>query len=427
MISHLFNWVSKGLSSELKFKIHRFLESVLGYTAAYKLKMYVKGGLKALKNNGDLVEDTFLFNRKPDPSFHEVGDGNPIDLISLWPPEIGGPSEIGPYLRKSLAQHFKVRTLVPDSNMPFRYTDSVLPLKLVSDFEFSPRPILAIVAFGNKYDSLLKLLAKTEKRDIYVIWHDPCLESSKREFLKVDQTKKIVRKYLVHSEAMKKHLSEYTDSDRIIVLRTGAPVYQKFEKREFPDHLHISFMGTVDTHKYCEEVFSAFLSLSLLYPQTEFLIAGHMSAERHHRYSEIISRNQLSNFKIYSYLPLEEWHRLCGSALISVNLRRKPGLESSDALMDQIASGTPTIISNVGSFQEIDTPGLHRLQDGVTPSQLTVRMISLMTSYMSNPAKWIQDSADLQAYASRHSMDNYAQEIFGIMNLYMRGKIERVK
>ena len=416
MIRRTRNFMKSRLTAKTKYRIHAYLEKAFGYKIAY-LTISKLSGSEYFPPLRKAKSDNYpFFTNSIGDSPQYVGSGPYLDLITLWPPQIGGPAEIAPFLRNSLSEYFSVRTLIPSSNHSFAYTGSVIPLGQANARPYKSKIILGICAYGEEYDEILKKLKNSSNQDVYVVWHDPCLEKTKIDFLKQDRKANLVKKYFVNSEAMATHLENYVNGSKIQILKTGAPSYQYFHEKNFPAKPLISFLGTFSDNKYCYDIFESFYALSIVRPDLEFVMAGHISQKDFMTFNERLKNSKVENFQILPYLSMKEWNRILTDSILSINLRKPPALESSGSLMDIIASGTPCIVTTDGSYKGIKSRGLFEAPLNISPSNISNIIEALLLKYLSDKNIWCEDSRELQKYANSHDLSNYTKEIFDYIN-----------
>ena len=395
---------------KFKFRIHRTLERYIGYRAAYVVRQFIREEYVRERSDAKTLLFKTATGREPHPSLAFTSGRIKLDFITVWPPQIGGPSEIAPYMRFELANHFAVRTLVIGGLQSTKFTDSVLPFEIYKSENTADKTLL-IVAFGSVYDSSFNYALSC--RNLYVLWHDPIHEKNKQKFLQNIVASETLEIIFVNSKAIANYLEKYgVPNQKIHILRNGAPAYRKFDTRIMPKEEKVIFSGTWSADKYTEEIFKAFLQLANQNLATRFVMIG-FGDELQLAEKRLIINNESanSNFTIKGYVEEHEWERHLNSATVAINLRKAPALESSGSLMDLISAGVPTLTSPIGATAEIVLPGLHQMTEPVNVERIISMISSTLSTYRKSPDKWTADSRTLQDYARTHSLKHYAEEV----------------
>jgi glycosyltransferase involved in cell wall biosynthesis len=402
------------LSPQAKFRIMRSMEKLLGYGLAYRIKQFVRNEAFFESSEKSILFHGSFLSRPLLPEFEFVGDGELLNFISPWPPTVGGPSEIAPSMRHALTEHYKVKTLVIGATNPGRVTDSVKPFH--ANETNLALTTLMVVAAGKIFDSPLKHVGDLERP--FLLWHDPIMENSKREFIANHGKQGSKVHILVNSNSMKAHLNKGGfPLENIHTISTGAPSRFELDSPRVPGCSRVVFAGTWSQEKFTEEIFESFLTLANEFPKTSFEMLGYTSdVHIEHKTHLIKSRTTYGNFKLQNYVSEKTWRQTLQSASLMVNLRKPPALESSGSLMDAMASGTPTLLSKDGAFGDLDCPGLNAFSGPPTTSNITNQVRGIIERHQSNPDLWLLESESLRLYARARSVRSYCNEIVKIIN-----------
>ncbi len=109
--------------------------------------------------------------------------------------------------------------------------------------------------------------------------------------------------------------------------------------------------GFVTPHKRLDAALAAFARLRAARPAARFLICGEVAAQ--YDLGAILDVAGGDGVTVTGRVPLEKFHRAMQACDVAVNLRHPTGGETSASLLRLLASGIPTIVTDVGSFAEL--------------------------------------------------------------------------
>jgi glycosyltransferase involved in cell wall biosynthesis len=107
----------------------------------------------------------------------------------------------------------------------------------------------------------------------------------------------------------------------------------------------------VTPHKHLEPALAAFAALRRELPEARFLICGEVSP--HYDLAARLRELGSAGITVTGRLPREAFEAAMTAADVAVNLRHPTGGETSASLLELLALGKPTIVSDLGSFAEI--------------------------------------------------------------------------
>ena len=135
-----------------------------------------------------------------------------------------------------------------------------------------------------------------------------------------------------------------------------------------PDELVIGSFGFVTPHKRLEIVLRAFAKLREEQPDARFLVCGEISP--HYDFAAHLREAGERGVTVTGRIPLERFDRALAAVDLAVNLRYPTGGETSASLMRLLGRGVPTIVSDHGSFAEIDDGAVAKVPIGELEEEL---------------------------------------------------------
>ena len=154
-------------------------------------------------------------------------------------------------------------------------------------------------------------------------------------------------------------------------LRPAAPEERAAARAELgygQDELVIGSFGFVTPHKRLEIALRAFAKLREERPDARLLICGEVSP--HYDFATHLLAAGERGVTVTGRVPLERFDRALAAVDLAVNLRYPTGGETSASLMRLLGRGVPTIVSEHGSFAEIDDGAVAKVPIGELEEEL---------------------------------------------------------
>jgi glycosyltransferase involved in cell wall biosynthesis len=139
-------------------------------------------------------------------------------------------------------------------------------------------------------------------------------------------------------------------------------------------------VGYVSEVKRISTLIDAFGLVAVDVPTARLVIAGPLDraeSERWHRYATEHSPN--ANIELSGEVSKERYAELLRTADLAVQLRLVSNGEASAAVADCLASGLPTIVSDLGWTGELPSDVVEKLPPNAGPHQLKDHMVRLVT------------------------------------------------
>lgn len=183
------------------------------------------------------------------------------------------------------------------------------------------------------------------------------------DFFKFPLNEKVIEsgtKVIVHSKFVRDLLSNYSNVD---IIPHGRDSVKKVDyailnnKRELnlnKKYPIISIFGYINSNKRINVTLNVFKKINVAYPNAILLICGEIEKNHKKTITEyLIQNNLLKNVVITGYLNSLQYSKYLSCTDIVINLRSPTMGETSGTLLDALAYGKPTIVSNIGTYKEV--------------------------------------------------------------------------
>lgn len=117
------------------------------------------------------------------------------------------------------------------------------------------------------------------------------------------------------------------------------------------DAFVLASFGFVTPHKRLDVALAAFARFRRRHGEARFLICGEVAPQYDLR--ALLEAVGSDGVTVTGRVPLATFHRAMQACDVAVNLRHPTGGETSAALLRLLASGIPTLVTDVGSFAEL--------------------------------------------------------------------------
>lgn len=113
----------------------------------------------------------------------------------------------------------------------------------------------------------------------------------------------------------------------------------------------LASFGFVTPHKRLDAALAAFARFRRTRPEARFLVCGEVAPQYDLR--AVLDAVGEAGVTVTGRVPLVQFHRTMEACDVAVNLRYPTGGETSASLLRLLASGIPTLVTDVGSFSEL--------------------------------------------------------------------------
>lgn len=236
--------------------------------------------------------------------------------------------------------------------------------------------------------------------------------------------------YLASANAVLVHnrysLNQLTDLKNVSLARL--PIELPAEERSTSaakSHFIFASFGYLPPHKHVDAVIRA---LALLVEQgvqdAHYYVVGQVDTEYRAELDTLIRQLNLESYVHFTgRLETEEYVRYLKLADVAINLRYPTYGESSASLLDTLAHGIPTIVSDIGSFSEFPNSVVRKIPaDPANSTDLSEAMFGLYR----NTALLNKMSQQARVYLqNHHSIEAYIRELGSIMDSMRNRRTER--
>lgn len=389
-----------------------------------------------------------------------------LALVSPWPPERSGIADYSYGLARELSQHVDVDVVVGnplDTYAPPQ--ERGVRLVPASTFRLSERlrqPDRVLYCMGNSafhghvYELMRErpgaLLAHDVRLTGFYRWfseqenpEDPGGRAKKRvealygpripetmiaggmpsweeqSALGIYMTREIqqyVEQIFVHSN----HAREILELDRgpldkavpVAVLPLALPPVADRAQRTIEGSPLIASFGMVSEVKGLDTLIAAVALLAESYVDIRLTIAGPGEQAELQRWRDLASEIAPNvDTSIPGHVLADDYKRLLQSADVAVQLRTLSNGEASAAVVDCLASGVPTVVSDLGWAAELPGDAVAHVPADCTPSQLAHTIEDLLASQQ----KRRELGEGAHAYARKYSFSAVARDYLRLLEL----------
>ena len=389
-----------------------------------------------------------------------------LALVSPWPPERSGIADYSYRLARELGQHVDVDVVVGnplDTYAPPQ--ERGVQLVPASTFRLSERlrqPDRVLYCMGNSafhghvYQLIRErpgaLLAHDARLTGFYRWfseqenpEDPAGRAKERvealygpripetmiasgmpgweqqSALGIYMTREIqqyAEQIFVHSH----HAREILELDRgpldkpvpIAVLPLALPPVADRVHRIVKGSPLIASFGMVSEVKGLDTLIAAVALLAESHYDIRLVIAGPGEQAELQRWRDLASELAPTvDTSIPGHLPTNDYKRLLRNTDVAVQLRTLSNGEASAAVVDCLASGVPTVVSDLGWAAELPANAVAHVPADCTPSQLVHTLKDLIASQQ----KRQELGEGAHAYAHKHSFSTVAGEYLRLLEL----------
>lgn len=171
---------------------------------------------------------------------------------------------------------------------------------------------------------------------------------------------------VVHNDFAKQHLQDKGFSNVVVCrLPVELPVMVSML---FDRHFVFTSFGRVAENRQIDKVLACVRRLiDQGISDIRYWIVGEWESRSKERLDEMVRDLQLEDYVLfYGYVPKTKYNALMSQSDVCVSLRYPTHGETSQSLLDALANGKPTIVSDVDSFREFPNGAVYKIQQDAT-------------------------------------------------------------
>jgi hypothetical protein len=218
---------------------------------------------------------------------------------------------------------------------------------------------------------------------------------------------KIAKKYVFHSKFSLEYFRSHSETIcNEYVLVTLPPPYDVKSVNRVADPQLVASYGFIGYDKEPMKVLEIFIDLSMVWPNSQFAFVGPIEDELKNkllaRWQKVVGSK--SELIITGEVSRESWLGYMSRTKLAIQLRANTNGESSATIAELSGCGVPTVVTDIGSFVELDDNLYLKTGRNERSNLITVRIVGWTGLGKIN-------SNRLRAWSNNFSYSNLADSI----------------